>query len=49
MAEKHLIKKYANRKLYDTNTSRYITLNGIPRGFFSVFGASAGASAACVK
>lgn len=29
MAEKHLIKKYANRKLYDTNTSRYITLNGI--------------------
>jgi len=29
MAEKHLIKKYANRKLYDTITSRYITLNGI--------------------
>ena len=29
MAEKHLIKKYANRKLYDTNTSRYITLSGI--------------------
>lgn len=29
MAEIHLIKKYANRKLYDTNTSRYITLNGI--------------------
>lgn len=29
MAEKHLIKKYANRKLYDTNTSRYITLDGI--------------------
>jgi hypothetical protein len=29
MAEKHLIKKYANRKLYDTSTSRYITLNGI--------------------
>jgi hypothetical protein len=29
MAEKHLIKKYANRKLYDTQTSRYITLSGI--------------------
>lgn len=28
-AERHLIKKYANRKLYDTNTSRYITLEGI--------------------
>ena len=27
--EKHLIKKYANRKLYDTQTSRYITLDGI--------------------
>lgn len=27
--ERHLIKKYANRKLYDTNTSRYITLDGI--------------------
>jgi polyhydroxyalkanoate synthesis repressor PhaR len=27
--EKHLIKKYANRKLYDTRTSRYITLDGI--------------------
>jgi polyhydroxyalkanoate synthesis repressor PhaR len=27
--EKHLIKKYANRKLYDTRTSRYITLEGI--------------------
>jgi polyhydroxyalkanoate synthesis repressor PhaR len=27
--EKHLIKKYANRKLYDTRTSRYITLRGI--------------------
>ena len=27
--EKHLIKKYANRKLYDTRTSRYITLAGI--------------------
>lgn len=29
MAQKHLIKKYANRKLYDTHTSRYITLEGI--------------------
>jgi hypothetical protein len=29
MADKHLIKKYANRKLYDTQTSRYITLSGI--------------------
>lgn len=29
MAEKHLIKKYANRKLYDTRTSRYVTLEGI--------------------
>ena len=29
MAQKHLIKKYANRKLYDTQTSRYITLEGI--------------------
>jgi polyhydroxyalkanoate synthesis repressor PhaR len=27
--ETHLIKKYANRKLYDTRTSRYITLEGI--------------------
>jgi polyhydroxyalkanoate synthesis repressor PhaR len=27
--EKHLIKKYANRKLYDTRTSRYVTLNDI--------------------
>src|SRR2546427_10451763 len=26
---RHLIKKYANRKLYDTRTSRYITLEGI--------------------
>ncbi|MGH7922361.1 MAG: polyhydroxyalkanoate synthesis regulator DNA-binding domain-containing protein [Candidatus Dormibacteraceae bacterium] len=25
----HLIRKYANRKLYDTSTSRYITLSGI--------------------
>ena len=30
-AERHLIKKYANRKLYDTQTSRYITLEGISR------------------
>src|SRR5215471_2705775 len=30
-AQKHLIKKYANRKLYDTRTSRYITLEGISR------------------
>lgn len=30
-AQKHLIKKYANRKLYDTQTSRYITLDGISR------------------
>ena len=29
MAQKHLIKKYANRKLYDTQTSRYITLEGV--------------------
>ena len=28
-AQRHLIKKYANRKLYDTQTSRYITLEGI--------------------
>jgi len=28
-AQKHLIKKYANRKLYDTLTSRYVTLDGI--------------------
>jgi len=27
--ERHIIKKYANRKLYDTRTSRYITLEGI--------------------
>jgi polyhydroxyalkanoate synthesis repressor PhaR len=26
---RHLIKKYANRKLYDTRNSRYITLDGI--------------------
>jgi polyhydroxyalkanoate synthesis repressor PhaR len=30
-ADRHLIKKYANRKLYDTRTSRYITLDGISR------------------
>jgi polyhydroxyalkanoate synthesis repressor PhaR len=28
-SHKHLIKKYANRKLYDTLNSRYITLEGI--------------------
>ena len=28
-SDRHLIKKYANRKLYDTRTSRYITLEGI--------------------
>lgn len=27
--DRHLIKKYANRKLYDTRTSKYITLDGI--------------------
>src|SRR2546430_11514196 len=27
--ERHFIKKYANRKLYDTRASRYITLEGI--------------------
>ena len=27
--ERHLIKKYANRKLYDTRTSRYVTLEDI--------------------
>ena len=27
--DRHLIKKYANRKLYDTRTSRYVTLDGI--------------------
>lgn len=27
--ERHLIKKYANRKLYDTRTSRYVTLEEI--------------------
>ena len=27
--ERHIIKKYANRKLYDTRTSSYVTLEGI--------------------
>lgn len=27
--ERHLIKKYANRKLYDTRASRYVTLDDI--------------------
>ena len=27
--ERHIIKKYANRKLYDTRTSSYFTLEGI--------------------
>ncbi|NQV86184.1 MAG: polyhydroxyalkanoate synthesis repressor PhaR [Woeseiaceae bacterium] len=29
MAETHLIKKYSNRRLYDTHTSKHITLDGI--------------------
>ena len=29
MAKTHLIKKYANRRLYDTETSSHITLDGI--------------------
>ena len=29
MSERHLIKKYANRKLYDTATSHYVTLEDI--------------------
>lgn len=29
--DRHLIKKYANRKLYDTRTSRYVTLDDIAR------------------
>ncbi len=29
MADTHLIKKYANRRLYDTTTSSHITLDGI--------------------
>lgn len=28
-SERHIIKKYANRKLYDTRTSSYVTLEGI--------------------
>lgn len=28
-SERHLIKKYANRKLYDTKTSHYVTLEDI--------------------
>ena len=27
--ERHLIKKYANRKLYDTRTSKYVTLDDL--------------------
>jgi len=27
--ERHLIKKYANRKLYDTRTSKYVTLENL--------------------
>src|SRR5947208_15187013 len=30
-SQRHVIKKYANRKLYDTQNSRYITLEGISR------------------
>src|SRR5438309_3726702 len=30
-SQRHLIKKYANRKLYDTQNSRYITLEGISK------------------
>ncbi|HLH69241.1 MAG TPA: polyhydroxyalkanoate synthesis regulator DNA-binding domain-containing protein [Candidatus Dormibacteraeota bacterium] len=29
--QRYVIKKYANRKLYDTQTSRYITLEGISK------------------
>jgi polyhydroxyalkanoate synthesis repressor PhaR len=29
MAERHLIKKYANRRLYDTTASKHVTLDGI--------------------
>jgi polyhydroxyalkanoate synthesis repressor PhaR len=29
MAETHLIKKYSNRRLYDTATSSHVTLDGI--------------------
>ena len=28
--ERHIIKKYTNRKLYDSRTRSYITLEGIP-------------------
>src|SRR4051794_17811935 len=31
MVDHHLIKKYSNRKLYDTQTRRYITLDDIAR------------------
>ena len=31
MSDKRLIKKYPNRRLYDTGESRYITLGGIER------------------
>lgn len=31
MAKTHLIKKYSNRRLYDTTTSTHITLEGIRR------------------
>lgn len=37
--EKKTIKKYANRKLYDTDTSKYITLKEIlamPKGSFEI-------------
>jgi polyhydroxyalkanoate synthesis repressor PhaR len=30
-SQRHVIKKYANRKLYDTLNSRYITLEGISK------------------
>ena len=30
-SQRHVIKKYANRKLYDTQNSRYITLEGISK------------------
>jgi len=30
-SQRHVIKKYANRKLYDTENSRYITLEGISK------------------
>ena len=29
MSKQHLIKKYANRRLYDTATSKHVTLDGI--------------------